>query len=134
LSWAGAAEVAPPLKIAVTRKIWSFQITGVARPDPGISVFHFTFLVSLQLIGGLDPSTTPVSEVPLQVGQESLADAKEVVTKASAETSVVIDLWVDSRGSGFMLGRKLSVRKDNVGKVVLVSKKSTFDSLWNGLR
>ena len=41
---------------------------------------------------------------------DRLADAKEVVTKASTETSVVIDFWVDSRGSGFMLGRKLSVR------------------------
>jgi hypothetical protein len=99
----GAGEVATPLEIAVTRKIWFFQITGVARPDPGISVFHFTFSVSLQLTGGLASSTTPVREVPLQVGQESLADAKEVVTKASAETSVVIDFRVDSWGSVFML-------------------------------
>jgi hypothetical protein len=71
------------------------------------------------------------------VGQESLAEANEVAANAIAATRVVMDLWEDKWGSVFIVGSKLSVCQDNVGKEVLVSNKYTFarfGSLWNGLR
>lgn len=58
--------------MAVTTKIWSFQTIGVEVPKPGIFIFHFTFSVSLQVVGGFAPGATPLARGPRHLGQSPL--------------------------------------------------------------
>jgi hypothetical protein len=49
-------------------KTWFSQTIGDDEPRPGISAFHFTFLVSFHSVGGF-----AVNEPPLPVGPRQLS-------------------------------------------------------------
>src|SRR5579872_6113952 len=56
-------------------KIRSSQMIGVAVPLPGTFTFHFTWLVSLQVVGGLASGRAPVAKGPRHCGQFCAASA-----------------------------------------------------------
>ena len=58
-----------PVAMAVWMKIWFSQTMGVDMPRPGIFTFHFTFSVSLQVVGGLPCGATPLASGPRHCGQ-----------------------------------------------------------------
>ena len=59
--------------IALSTKMRFFQTIGVARPEPGILVFHLMFFSSLHSMGGFESGTVPFWVGPRQFGQVSLA-------------------------------------------------------------
>ena len=63
--------------MAVKMKMRLPEIIGVEVPNPGVLIFHFTFLVSLHCDGGSASGATPVASGPRHCGQEFLESAEE---------------------------------------------------------
>src|SRR4051812_2175694 len=74
-----------PVGIAVCRKTWFSQITGVEVPLPGTFTFHFTFFVSPHSVGGSPAGETPFINGPRHAGQFWSAD--DAAAENAARTS-----------------------------------------------
>src|SRR5262245_17384152 len=70
------------------------QMTGVAEPLPGIFTFHLTWLVSLQVVGGLAKGATPLASGPRHCGQFWRAglDVSALIFASMIPQTVVITL------------------------------------------
>src|SRR5262249_6995191 len=85
-------------------KMLSPQTAGELHPAPGISVFHATFSVLLQVSGRFGSSATPSEPGPRNPGQLSAAEAAATVRISIINVNATITLLVISSPLGFPPG------------------------------
>jgi hypothetical protein len=71
------------------RKTWFPQITGEACPSPGTSIFHLTFSVELNLMGGFPSGATPLLSGPRHCGQLSASEDPVTAPLIKAANAIV---------------------------------------------
>src|SRR6185436_16392345 len=86
--------------MAVCTNILSPHTSGVDVPSPGIFAFHFTWLLSLHVVGGLASGATPEASGPRHCGQFS--PAEPLKTPVSDATNGI------ARGNCFMRLRNVA--------------------------
>src|SRR5215471_8592383 len=95
----GFSDSAEPM--TDVRKMLSPQTAGELQPAPGMSVFHVTFSVVLQVSGRFGSSATPSDPGPRNPGQLSAAAAAAAVRISIINGSAIISLLVMSSPRGF---------------------------------